>query len=69
VPALQRALDAARANEDQVDARFRAGLATAVELADAEALLTNAEIQLAIGQFQLSRANARLARATAEVTP
>jgi outer membrane protein len=69
LPALQRSLDAARANEDQVDARFKAGLATAVELADAEALLTNAEIQLAIGQFQLSRANARLARATAEVVP
>jgi outer membrane protein len=69
LPALQRALDASRANDDQVDARFKAGLATAVELADAEALLTNAEIQLAIGQFQFSRANARLARATAEVIP
>jgi outer membrane protein len=69
LPALQRALDAARANEDQVDARFKAGLSTAVELADAEALLTDAEIQLAIGQFQLSRARARLARATAELVP
>jgi outer membrane protein TolC len=36
VPALQRSLDAARANEAQADARFQAGLATAVELADAE---------------------------------
>jgi outer membrane protein len=69
LPALQRALDAARANDDQVDARFKAGLATAVELADAEALLTSADINLAIGQFQFSRANARLARATAEVIP
>ena len=67
LPALQRSLDAARANQDQADARFKAGLATAVELADAEALLTDAEIQLAIGQFQLSRAKARLARAAAEV--
>ncbi|HEY1811774.1 MAG TPA: TolC family protein [Kofleriaceae bacterium] len=69
VPALQRARDAAAANEDQVDARFKAGLATAVELADAEALLTDADIQLAIGNFQLSRARADLARTTAEVLP
>ncbi|HTR53095.1 MAG TPA: TolC family protein, partial [Kofleriaceae bacterium] len=33
LPALQRSLDAARANEGQVDARFKAGLSTAVELA------------------------------------
>ena len=66
LPALQRSLDAARANQDQADARFKTGFATAVELADAEALLTDAEIQLAIGQFQLSRARARLARALSE---
>jgi outer membrane protein len=66
LPALQRSLDAARANQDQADARFKSGLATAVELADAEALLTDAEIQLAIGQFQLARARARLARVIAE---
>jgi outer membrane protein TolC len=69
LPALQRALDAARANEDQVDARFKAGLSSSVELADSEALLTDAEIQLAIGQFQLSRARALLARVNAEVIP
>ena len=66
LPALQRSLDAARANQDQVDARFKVGMATAVEVADAEALLADAEIQLAIGQFQLSRARARFARVTAE---
>ena len=66
LPALQRSLDAARANQDQADARFKSGFATAVELADAEALLTEAEIQLAIGQFQLARARARLARVLAE---
>jgi outer membrane protein TolC len=69
VPALARALDAARANQAQADARFRSGLATAIELADAEALLTDAEIQLAVGQFQLARARARLARAIAERAP
>ena len=66
LPALQRSVDAAKANQDQADARFKSGLATAVELADAEALLTNSEIQLAIGQFQLARARARLARVIAE---
>jgi outer membrane protein TolC len=66
LPALQRSLDAARANQDQADARFKTGLATAVELADAEALLADAEIQLAIGQFQLARSRARLARVIAE---
>jgi outer membrane protein len=66
LPALQRSLDAARANQDQADARFKSGLATAVELADAEALLADAEIQLAIGQFQLARSRARLARVIAE---
>jgi outer membrane protein TolC len=67
VPALQRALDAAQANDEQIAARFKAGLATAVEVADAETLLTDAEIQLAVGNFQRSRARARLARVAAEV--
>jgi outer membrane protein TolC len=66
LPALERSRDAARANQDQADQRFRSGLASAVELADAEALLTDADIQLAIGRFQLARARARLARVIAE---
>ncbi len=69
LPALQRAVEAATANEDQANARFSKGLGTAVELADAEALLTDAQIQLAIGQFQRARARARLARVIAEVLP
>jgi outer membrane protein len=69
LPALQRAVDAATANEDQANARFSKGLGTAVELADAEALLTDAQIQLAIAQFQRARARARLARVIAEVLP
>ncbi len=66
LPALQRALDAAEANHAQAEARFTGGLGTAIELSDAEALLTDAQIQLAIGQFQLSRARARLGRLIAE---
>ncbi|MEP6859381.1 MAG: TolC family protein [Deltaproteobacteria bacterium] len=65
-PALQRAVDAAQANHAQAEARFNGGLGTAVELSDAEALLTQAQIQLAIGQFQLSRARAQLVRVLAE---
>jgi outer membrane protein TolC len=69
LPALQRAVDAATANQKQADARFSQGLGTAVELADAEALLTDTQIQLAVGQFQRARARARLARVIAEVVP
>ena len=52
------------ANHEQAEARFNGGLGTAVELSDAEALLTDAQIQLAVGQFQLV-ARARSARARA----
>jgi len=69
LPALQRALDAAQANHAQAEARFGGGLGTAVELSDAEGLLTDAQIQLAVGNFQLSRARVRLARILAEPTP
>ena len=41
---LQRALDAARANYAQAEARFKNGLGTSLELADAEYLRTDAEI-------------------------
>ena len=64
--ALQNAVVAARANWEQADARFRGGLGTAVELADAEAVRTDAEIQLALGVFQLARTRAAFGRAIAE---
>jgi outer membrane protein TolC len=66
LPSLQHSLDAARANYAQADARFRSGMATSVELADAETLRTDAEIQLALGQFELARARAAFGRAIAE---
>lgn len=66
LPGLQRAVEAARANYAQADARFRAGLGTSVELADAEALRTDAEIQVALGQFQLARARSQFGRAISE---
>jgi outer membrane protein len=66
LPGLERASAAAVANYQQADARFKAGLGTAVELADAEALRTNAEIQLALGKFDVAKASAQLDRVIAQ---
>jgi outer membrane protein len=66
LPGLERAKDAAIANYEQADARFKAGLGTAVELADAEALRTDGEINLELGKFDLARARAQLERVIAE---
>jgi len=63
---LQRAVEAAQANYAQAEARFKSGLGTALELADAEYLRTDAEIQLAGGQFDLSRARAVLGKLIGE---
>ena len=64
--ALERGANAAKANYDQAENRFKVGLGTSTELADAQALRTEADIQLAIGRFQTSRTRAALSRATAE---
>jgi outer membrane protein TolC len=66
VVSLQQAVDAARANYAQAEARFKAGLGTSLELADAEALRTDAEIQLAVGQFEAQRSRAVIGRLIAE---
>ncbi len=66
LPGLARAVEASRANYAQAEARFNAGLGTSIELADAEAIRTNAEIQLALGQFELARARAAFGRTIAE---
>jgi len=66
LPALQRELEAARANYAQADARFKAGMGTSVELADAEALRADAEIRVALGTFDLAKARAMFGRAVAE---
>jgi len=66
LPALEQARDAARANWAQADARFRAGLGTAVELADAEAVLADAEINIALGVFEVARTRAIFGRTIAE---
>jgi len=63
---LGRAVEAAHANYAQAEARFKAGLGTSLELADAEAVRTDAEIQLAVGEFDTRRARAALSRLLAE---
>jgi outer membrane protein TolC len=64
--ALQRAVDASRANYAQAEARFKAGLATSLELADAEGVRTDAEIQLAVGEFEAHRSRAVVGRLIGE---
>jgi outer membrane protein TolC len=66
LPALARALEAARANYAQADARFKAGLGSSVEVADAESVLAESEIRLAMGKFEAARARAVFGRAIAE---
>lgn len=63
---LERAVDASHANYAQAEARFKAGLGTSLELADAENVRTDAEIQLAVGHFQVRRTRAALSRLIAE---
>jgi outer membrane protein TolC len=65
LPGLERAATAAVANYEQADARFKAGLGTAIEIADAEALRAQTEIDLALGKFDLAKARAQLDRAIA----
>ena len=64
--ALENAVLASHANYAQADARFRAGIGNAVELADAEAVRTDAEIRRALGQFELAQSRAAFGRAIAE---
>jgi outer membrane protein len=64
--ALVEAAAAARANYEQAEARFRAGMGTSTELADAEALRLEAEVQQAVGGFELATARAQLARVMGE---
>jgi outer membrane protein len=66
LPALEKTLTAARANYAQAEARFRNELGTSVELADAQALLTTAEVDVTIGRYDQLRARAFLGRVIAE---
>jgi outer membrane protein len=69
IPDLAEAVEAARANEAEAEERFREGVGTSVELADAEAVRTDSEINLALGKLDFARARAALDRATATEEP
>lgn len=62
LPGLLAAVAASKANLEQAEARFRAGLGNIVELTEAAALLVNSQLEQAVGQFNAARAAARLAR-------
>jgi outer membrane protein len=66
LPVLRHTMDAAVANYAQASARFEGGLGDTVELADAEELRTDAEIELALGTFEVARTRAALGRLMAE---
>lgn len=54
---------AALANYAQARARFGSGLGTTLEMADAEALVSSAQLEVAMGRFAVARAAAQLGRA------
>lgn len=62
LPGLLARVAASKANLEQAEARFRAGLGNIVELTDAEALLVTSQLEQAVGQFNVARAAAQLAR-------
>jgi outer membrane protein len=66
LPRIQASVDAARANYAQAEARWKAGLGTPTELADAAALWVEAQTGLALGEFELARSRAAFGRAIAE---
>jgi len=63
------ALKAAQAAEAQATARYRAGLATVVEVAEAQRLLAQAEIEDAVARLNVRRSELLLARAVGDLGP
>ncbi len=66
LPRIRKSLEAAQANYAQADARFRTGLGSVTDLADAASLWVEAQTDLAIGEFELARSRATFGRAVAE---
>jgi outer membrane protein TolC len=64
-----RQLEAAQASEQQATARYRAGLGTLVEVADAQRLLTQAEIDNSLARLNVWRAALAVAAAEGDLTP
>jgi outer membrane protein TolC len=66
---LPRQLEAARAAEQQARARYRAGLGTLIEVADAQRLLTQTEIDEALARLNVWRAMLGVAAAEGDLAP
>jgi outer membrane protein TolC len=64
-----KTLAAARAAEEQASARFKTGLAPVVDLADAQRVLTQAEIDDAVARIEVQRALLSIARASGDLGP
>jgi outer membrane protein TolC len=62
-------LEAARVTEQQANARYRSGLGTIVEVADAERILTQAEIDDALAKLGVWRGLLGVAVANGDVRP
>jgi outer membrane protein TolC len=62
-------LEAAQATERQAKARYQAGLGTIAEVADAERLLTESQIDNNLARLGVWRALLRLAFAQGDLTP
>lgn len=63
------ALDSARMAEAQAIARYRAALVTVLDVADAQRVLAEAEIEDALARLEVRRALLYLARATGDLEP
>jgi outer membrane protein len=63
------ALASARSSEQQATARYKAGLSPVVDVADAERLLAQVEIDDAVARLEVRRAQLLLARAAGDLTP
>jgi outer membrane protein TolC len=66
---LPKQLEAARAAEQQATARYKAGLGTFVEVADAQRVLTQAEIDTALGALAVWRSMLAVATADGDLAP
>jgi outer membrane protein TolC len=62
-------LEAARAAERQATARYRAGLASVIDVAEAQRLLTQAEIDDAVARLGVWDAMLILARSIGDLDP
>jgi outer membrane protein len=62
-------LEAARVTEEQVKARYQAGLATVVEVADADRLLAQAEIEDSLARLRVWRALLAVAASQGDLKP